>query len=298
MEHLTLSLARLRLELRSGDTRLRALTRGLGAEPVQRPLVGASAVDDTVLRLDLELADALELPVGPPLLTVEGAGAATEVRLRRSDMDLCWSPARGVGGGLVQADELSLRGLVQLCVATLLPHHGGLAVHGATLVRGDRAHLFPAASGVGKSTLVRLSGGDPALSDEISLLRRLPSADAWQAFPSPFWSRDPAAPCRPIAPPERGFPLAGVTFIEQADAPWRRAVSTGQAVDMLLPHCLVYGADRALAQAVLDRSAELSQAAPAQRLGLPLGPSVWELLGADLPRDLPRELPCPPPTPS
>lgn len=244
------------------------------------------------MTLTLELVTGFQLPIGPPLLTVERQVGCTLVRLRRSDMDLCWDERTGSGSGRVCPDPLSLRGLVQLCLATLLPTRGGLALHAASLVRAGVAYLFPGASGSGKSTLVRRSGGQPALSDEISLLCCSPGGGSFSAFPSPFWSRGPGSPPRPAPPCGAGFPLESVSLIEHSPRPWRRPMSPGAAVDALLEHCLVYGADAALAQAVLDRVVTLCEQTPVQRLGMPLGPSVWDLLAIDAP----WRPPCPLPT--
>lgn len=105
----------------------------------------------------------------------------------------------------------------------------GLIVHCGCALHGGRAWCFPAASGTGKSTLIRLTPGDGALTDEFVLLTR-DEEGRWFAWPSPFWNWE-----RQIAPdiaPWTPYPLAGVALLAQSPTTrWAPAHS----LDVLIP---------------------------------------------------------------
>ena len=94
-------------------------------------------------------------------------------------------------------------------VARLAIERGGLAVHGAGVLRDARAWIFAGPSGSGKTTATRLSAPAASLGDDFAIV--LPFAGGWAAPALPFDNRE-------VAPdPVRGLtPLSGVWRLYQA----------------------------------------------------------------------------------
>ena len=95
-------------------------------------------------------------------------------------------------------------------LARLAIEAGGLAFHGAGVLRGGRAFIFAGPSGSGKSTAVRLTAAGASLGDDFAIAA--PEEGAWSAYAAPFDNAE-AAPRNP----ERGpIPLAAVYRLFQA----------------------------------------------------------------------------------
>lgn len=100
--------------------------------------------------------------------------------------------------------------------ARLAIEEGGVAMHGATVRRGERAWVFAGPSGSGKSTAVGLSAPAESMGDDFAVV--LPHRGDWAACAVPFDNAE-RAPEHPV----RGLvPLAGV---------WRLFQSTGHRVE-------------------------------------------------------------------
>jgi hypothetical protein len=95
-------------------------------------------------------------------------------------------------------------------VARVATERGGLALHGAGVLRNGRAYLFAGPSGAGKSTAIRLSSPATSLGDDFAIV--LPSHEGWVTAALPFDNAE-VAPANPV----RGyFPVAGMWRLFQA----------------------------------------------------------------------------------
>lgn len=69
----------------------------------------------------------------------------------------------------------AMENFLRSAVAWLAIQHGGIFLHGASIVREQKAYLFFGPSGAGKSTLSALSREGGVISDDLTLLLRRPS---------------------------------------------------------------------------------------------------------------------------
>ncbi len=112
----------------------------------------------------------------------------------------------------------------------LLPF-GGFALHASAVVLDDRAYLFSADSGTGKSTHTSLwcshFGRDQAyiLNDDKPVIRKV--GNQIMAFGTP-WSGSSGINKNASAP------IAGIAFIEQSPLDWIRPAAPGEALRQLL----------------------------------------------------------------
>lgn len=104
-----------------------------------------------------------------------------------------------------------LENATRYLVARLAVVRGGLALHGAGLLRGRQAFILAGRSGAGKSTAIRLSSPAKSLGDDFAVV--LPFAGGWAAPALPFDNAEVAPP-----DPVRGLsPVAGVWRLFQAE---------------------------------------------------------------------------------
>jgi hypothetical protein len=104
-----------------------------------------------------------------------------------------------------------LENAIRYLVARLVLEQGGLALHGAAVLREGQAFIFAGPSGSGKSTAMRLSAPATSLGDDFAVV--LPHAGGWAAPALPFDNSESASE----NPPRGLFPLAGIWRLFQAD---------------------------------------------------------------------------------
>jgi hypothetical protein len=268
------------LELHATEPRLTALlAAGLGEEL----LPAAGGADTVAVTLALRFVPTPPLPLRRLRVWFATAGPSRRLHLERAECGAVLDLVTGAGEAWALPTPDAVRALLRLLLAVLLPRAGGALVHGASLVHQGVAFLFPAASGVGKSTLARATGGDPPLADELSFLAPGATGEL-RVFPSPFWSG--GRPARSITAswrPEHlaGFPLGRILLLEQAAHPWRRRLEPGAAVDRLLAHLVCHARDVWLAGQLLAVAERLSRAVPVERLGVPRDFVLWPWLAED-----------------
>ena len=100
-----------------------------------------------------------------------------------------FDPARRVGQlalaqGTLDPAPRALENFLRCATAWLAFGSGGFLLHGASIVRGDRAYVFYGPSGAGKSTLAAMSRQGRVLSDDLTPI--LPAAGGLEAIGSPF----------------------------------------------------------------------------------------------------------------
>jgi hypothetical protein len=104
-----------------------------------------------------------------------------------------------------------LENALRLLVARLALGAGGLALHGAGVLEGGRAHVLAGPSRAGKSTAVA-SLGWPSLGDDFAVV--LPGDAGWEAAAVPFDNAERVAPGSPVGV----WPLAALWRLEKGAA--------------------------------------------------------------------------------
>lgn len=238
---------------------------------------GASA-DRRLLRLRVELPATRDAAPPPPDLPCRPAPGTPELllvdapwfdgvvdrrdwsaRLRPLDPD---SPPLGT--------ERRLLAMLRMLTCMHTMAHGGLALHGATVVRGGRATVFLGRRRSGKTTLVRrFSEGMVTLGDDLALLT--PDSTGFRAHGSPFSGRERTPAAAATAP------LARVCVLEQGEVTAAEPVPPSEAARLVLRHAFLHvdsPTERGLA---LDAALRLTRAIEVLRLRVHLDTSPWTL---------------------
>ncbi len=127
----------------------------------------------------------------------------------------------------------SLANFLKNVVSFLVLSHGGLMLHSSGLVRDNEAYVFFGPSGIGKSTVAKVSPDCAILSDELIAVR--PGNHGFRAFGTPSWSEDIA---RERKAANRGVPLRALFKLVQDTNVYIKELPYGQALADILtvPH--------------------------------------------------------------
>lgn len=162
-----------------------------------------------------------------------------------------------------------LDSLLRILLSQLLVQKWGFLLHAATIEHQGRAYVFMGRSGAGKSTIASLSPAGSVFTDEISLVRKV---ETWQAFGTPFWGEFRAEG------QNRSAPVAGIFALVQAQQNRKVALSARQALAELLGNTLFFAPDREARERLLEIYSDLIRTIPAFRLEFRKDCSFWKEL--------------------
>jgi hypothetical protein len=187
-----------------------------------------------------------------------------------------WHFYRGAFDTELHTGELTSEGIAGLqhflwaLFSVVLPVRDGLLVHAASVGSRGNAFVFPASSGIGKSTLVRNSPTHIIFSDEGTILR----CQQGQLFcyGSPFrsdnfrnlqWYR---------------VPVHGIYFLTQAKRDSVVTISHAEAVERLLPQVFLYTDSPAVRISAYGIATNIIQLTETNQLELQDSPRFWRCI--------------------
>jgi hypothetical protein len=143
------------------SARLFRCTRGW-PDRLENPLLRSPAVRDN-------LEKCLERPERFRILLHENLVFIRD--FARREIDLFYVPEYVPGPARYPA-ESRVAGYLPALFSTSLPDFSAVVIHAASVIRKNKAAVFVAASGGGKTTVAGLSAGNSVLSDDQTVLRR------------------------------------------------------------------------------------------------------------------------------
>jgi len=159
---------------------------------------------------------------------------------------------------------------ILVAFALLLFDTGGLMVHGAGIMRREKAFLFFGHSGSGKTTVSRLSSNDLVLNDDLVALR--PQGKAWQAWGTPFSNPTQVPPHNATAP------LVGLYRLVQSRDVYLKDMPASLALAELLSNIPVISVGSELAPALMERCLQLTTQVPCYQLHFLPDSSFWKVV--------------------
>lgn len=173
-------------------------------------------------------------------------------------------------GGYEKA-EWCVENYLRVCTAWKAILEGGVLLHGASLVRSDRAWIFVGASGSGKSTLAGISRQGRVISDDLTLVRRLP--EGFRVAGCPFRGTFQGG-----GPVKGFFPIAGIYRIFKSMENRLEACPPEHTVANLLASSPFVVDQLAREPAILDNLKALAEAHPMAYLHFNRDGNFWEVL--------------------
>lgn len=236
-----------------------------------------------------DLAVTIDVFVAPPgdFVVIDTAGWTYEIDMQRDDAGLAiagmnlmaridrdlarvavWTPveARDSFWGV-------LENVLRPLLAFRLLARGGLLVHSAAAILGERGFLFAGRSGAGKSTIAQLAlaSGRPVLSDDLNAV--LPRGSAFALAPLPF-SGDLTREQLTTS----GAPLAAVCALEKRDTESVAPLAASSAAALLVQSAPYVNRDAASIDLLLERANEIAVASSTLILAFPREGNPWPIL--------------------
>jgi len=166
--------------------------------------------------------------------------------------------------------------LDQLLLMHYLAGHAGFIIHAAGIVIAGRGYVFPGRSGAGKTTLTRQLATRSdwlPLSDDRVIVRELNGE--FRVYSTPW-------PGEAGLAVNRGVPLGGMFFLQQAAADGIRDLAPAAALAQLLPVATIPWYDEALLGPVLSVCDRLMTAVPAAQISFRPTREIAHVLDAHL----------------
>lgn len=169
------------------------------------------------------------------------------------------------------ADPFTVDDAMRHLLAHLAPQKGALLLHGSGVIIGGRAHVFIGPAGSGSSTLARLAGHRPVLTDGYIVVQRV--GEQWVAAATPFWN----AGTEPGPP--RQAPLAGL-WLPRASTVTEACPRGVAAADALVDNAVLAGSNPEQRALVLELAFELASTVRCTELHFQAVPAVWAVIEA------------------
>lgn len=148
---------------------------------------------------------------------------------------------------------------------------GGLLIHAAGIVRDGRAFVFLGPSGVGKTTVSRLSRQDIILNDDMILL--MPDGERWIAHPTPFWNPTQVKPNA-----QASAPLFVFLRLKQDTKTFVEDTSPGYALGELIACIPVIASDPDRSRSIIARCGDILSCIPFQDLHFQKDDTFWKVI--------------------
>lgn len=257
------------------DTLASALDRRWGGFVSDRP-AGAPSVTLALFRDDVGLALGPGRPGEPYRLEIDPQERQLLVRSHHvvlcpdRDDESLWRA--GITRTTDEPLDRVVENVVRYLVARLCVKAGGFALHGAGVLRGDRAHVFAGPSRSGKTTVVGLSHGATSLGDDFSAVIR--AGGAWQTAAVPFDNSERA----PATPVTGLIPIAAIWRLRQAPDDAVETLPPAQATASLMGCVAFPWAMPDLADPVLEHVGAYVAGAVFGRLRFKPTPEFWSVI--------------------
>lgn len=221
---------------------------------------------------------AVSVRPGDPWLPLRADVALPLRTRRRGRWVTCVTPTEAGCFDLVRrCGRIVLRphGNVENCLRVLVgwdvAQRGGLLLHASGVMQAAGVFVFFGPSGVGKSTVARLSARWPVLSDDLVLIERM--ATGYQACGVPFRGNEWTAPRL-----NTRAPLAGLLALEQAPHHARLPLSNGAGAARLVACTPFVTTCPHGAATVMGAALALTAVTPVARLQFRKDDKFWEVL--------------------
>jgi hypothetical protein len=164
-----------------------------------------------------------------------------------------------------------LNSFLRFIYSLVLLKEPGFLVHAAGLIKSGKGYIFPGKSGVGKTTLTRLSSGVTLLSDDIPLVKMQGTP---LIFGTPFWG-DLA-----VGGEKTSAPLAGVYFPVKDKKSYTERLKPKQVFEKLLPNVVFFVKNGELSKQLFNLCFDLATKVPGYELHFLPDSSFWEYMDA------------------
>ncbi len=134
------------------------------------------------------------------------------------------------------ASKKSFDTLLRYIYPMALIYRDGFCIHASSVVKNDKAYIFPGKSGAGKTTIAWLSQDATFLGDDVSIVRKM--GEEFIAYGSPFCGSFG------VSGGKISKPIIGSFFPVKSKENYVVKLSAKDALRKLLPNILLFGQDQ------------------------------------------------------
>lgn len=164
-----------------------------------------------------------------------------------------------------------LNSFLRFVFSLVLLKQPGFLAHAAGLMKNEKGYIFPGKSGVGKTTIARLSPDATLLSDDIPLVKM---GAAPLIFGTPFWG-DLA-----VGGEKTSAPLAGIYFPVKDQKNFTERLKPRQVFEKLLPNVVFFFKNEKFSKQLFNLCFDLATKVPGYELHFLPDFSFWECMDA------------------
>jgi hypothetical protein len=200
-------------------------------------------------------------------LESDGVSGHHTLQLNQADIEFDMSLIQGQinlvsGKGWLKVSPASFDVLLEhslrYCLILLAYRAGGMMLHGAGIVHSNAGYVFFGPSGIGKTTISRLSVEDLVLNDDLVLLMKL--AGVWKVFSTPF-----SHPGQ-VQPTNGSAPVAAMVRLVQDNTVYVENLTKGVAIAETLACIPILTCRTDFIDALIVRCEDLIEQTPVYRL--------------------------------
>ena len=169
------------------------------------------------------------------------------------------------------SDPIALNSFLRFVYSLVLLKEAGFLVHASGLIQNQKGYIFPGKSGVGKTTIARLSPGTTLLSDDIPLVKMV---DTPHIFGTPFWGN------LAVGGEKTSAPLAGIYFPVKDKKNYTERLKPRQVFERLLPNVVFFFKNEKFSEQLFNLSFDLATKIPGYELHFLPDFSFWECMDA------------------
>jgi len=210
------------------------------------------------------------------------------VHLETSDISGTFDMTRGEAhiSVIPQHIEGGIDYVLRFMLALTAVQHRSLLLHAAGIIHDDYAYLFVGHSGVGKTTISRLSSGDTILSDDLVLIQdnwheievevKCPITERpnrWWVYGTPFASE------RDIQPKNTNAPLRAIFHLQQDKRVFISDMTQSQMVAELVANLPVINRNVSTAKMAMRLAENLTNTIQNRKLHFLPDASFWYIIG-------------------
>ena len=164
-----------------------------------------------------------------------------------------------------------LNSFLRFLYSLVLLKEPGFLVHAAGLVKNEKGYVFPGKSGVGKTTIARLSPDTTLLSDDLPLVK---TGGVPLIFGTPFWGG------LAVGGEKISAPLARIYFPVKDTKNYTEKLNPRQVLEKLLPNVVFFFKSEKLSKQLFDLCFDLATKVPGYELHFLPDFSFWECVDA------------------
>ncbi|KHE71668.1 hypothetical protein [Halobacillus sp. BBL2006] len=168
-------------------------------------------------------------------------------------------------------NDLGLKhALMNLYSAYIVHQNWGLLIHSSCAIDKEQAHIFSGHSGVGKSTVAKMSQPRALLSDEATILKV--TDEGIKVYPSPFWSELRSSNI------DGSLHLSSIQLLHQAEMNDKRSLKKSIGLMQLIDKVFYWSYSPEQMSMVMNLLKRTVDQVPIHELHFKKDPSFWELI--------------------